>query len=98
MKRFVWILAVLMLASPAWAANKSISVQQLKDMLDSLQQFKKTDAEVADRLNEIELNEELTGSTANSLISYLPGPLSGEQIEILKGQSAFLAPPATDLP
>jgi len=98
MKRFGWIFAVLMLASPAWAANKSISVQQLKDMLDSLQQFKKTDAEVADRLKEIELNEELTGSTANSLISYLPGPLSGEQIEILKGQSAFLAPPATDLP
>ncbi len=98
MKLFGWILAVLMLVSPAWAANKSISVQQLKDMLDSLQQQKKSDVEVADRLKEIELNEELTGSAANSLISYLPGPLSGVRIEILKEQSAFLAPPSTDLP
>jgi hypothetical protein len=98
MKRFVWILAILMLALPAWAANKSISVQQLKDLLGSLQQQKKTDAEVADRLKEIELKEELTGSTANSLNSYLPGPLSSVRIEILKEQSAFLAPPAADLP
>jgi hypothetical protein len=97
MKRLGWILVLLMAASPAWAAKK-FTVQQLKELLVSMQQYKKTDAEVADQLKEIELNEELTGSAANSLKSYLPGPHSGVQIEILKEQSAFLAPPAIDLP
>jgi hypothetical protein len=98
MKRLTWVLVLLLTAAPAWAANKSISVQQLKDLLGSLQQQKKTDAQVDDQLKEIELNEELTGSVANSLISYLPGPLSIVRIEILKEQSAYLAPPAADLP
>jgi hypothetical protein len=97
MKRLGWILVLLMAASPVWAAKKA-TVQQLKDLLVSMQQSKKTDAEVADQLKEIELNEELTGSAANSLKSYLPGPLSSVQIVILTGQSAFFAPPATDLP
>jgi hypothetical protein len=96
MKRLGWILVLLMAASPAWAAKK-VTVQQLTDLLVSMQQNNKTDTEVADQLKEIELNEELTGSTANSLKSYLPGPLSSVQVEILKEQSAFLAPPATDL-
>jgi hypothetical protein len=97
MKRSGWILVLLIAASPAWAAKK-VTVQQLKDLLVSMQQYKKTDAEVADQLKEIELNEELAGRAANSLKSYLPGPLSGVQVEILKEQSAFLAPPASDLP
>jgi hypothetical protein len=97
MKRLGWILVLLLTASPAWAVKK-VSVEQLKDLLVSMQQSKKTDAEVADQLKEIELNEELTDSAANSLKSYLSGPLSDVQIVILKEQSAFLAPPATDIP
>jgi hypothetical protein len=97
MKRLGWILVLLMAASPAWAA-KTVTVQQLKDLLVSMQQYNKSDEEISNQLKEIELNEELTGSEASSLKSYLPGPLSNERIEILKNQSAFLAPPATDLP
>jgi len=97
MKRLGWILVLLIAAAPAWA-EKKVTVQQLKDLLVSMQQSKKTDAEAADQLKGIELNEELTGSAASSLKSYLAGPLSGVQVEILKEQSAFLAPPATDLP
>jgi hypothetical protein len=63
-----------------------------------MQQYYKTDEEVTNQLKEIELNEELTDSAASSLKSYLPGPLSSERIEILKGESAFLAPPAADIP
>ena len=58
MKRLVWILVVLMLASPAWAAKK-LTVQQLKDLLVSLQQDRKTDEEVAAELKQVELTEEL---------------------------------------
>lgn len=97
MKRLGWILVLLLAASPAWAARK-VTVQQLKDLLVSMQQNKKTDIEAADQLREIELNEELTGSAANGLKSYLPGPLSAVQVEFLKDQSAFLVPPAIDIP
>ena len=96
-KRLGWILLLLVAVAPAWA-NTKISVQQLKDLLTSMQQSKKTDEQEANKLKEVELNEELTGSVANSLKSYLPGPLTTVQVEILKEQSAFLAPPASNLP
>jgi len=97
MKRFGWILVLLTLAVPAWAA-KTVTVQQLKDMLVSLQQDKKSDAEVAAELKQIELSEELTRATMNSLVSYVPGPMSTEQIYVLEARSADLAPQASDLP
>ena len=40
------ILALLLLASPAWGARK-MTVAQLQDMLHSLKDSKKSDAEVA---------------------------------------------------
>lgn len=97
MKRFGWILVLLMLASPAWAAKK-ITVQQLQDLLASLQQAKKTDADVAAELKQVELSEELTRSAMNSMVQYVPGPYSTEQIYVLEARSAVLAPPASDLP
>jgi gamma-glutamylcysteine synthetase len=45
MKRFGWVLLVLLAATPAWCAKK-ITVEQLKETLTSLQQAKKSDAEV----------------------------------------------------
>jgi hypothetical protein len=86
-----------MLASPAWAAKK-ITVQQLQDLLASLQQAKKTDADVAAELKQVELSEELTRSAMNSMVQYVPGPYSTEQIYVLEARSAVLAPPASDLP
>jgi hypothetical protein len=97
MKRFAWILVVLMLASPAWAAKK-ITVQQLKDLLVSLHQDRKTDAEVATELKQVELTEELTRSAMNSLVAYVSGPVSTEQIYVLEARSAVLPPPVSDLP
>jgi len=97
MKRFVWILVILLTATPSWAANKKISVQQLKDLLVSLQQAKKTDQEVADTLQQVDLSEELTGKTMSSMSTLIPGPLTGERIEIMEGQGAFLAPEPADL-
>jgi hypothetical protein len=97
MKRFGWILVILMAAAPAWAAKK-ITVEQLKDMLASMQQTKKTDAEVATALKQVELSEELTRTAMNSLVSFVPGPYSTEQIYVLEAKSAVLAPPAADIP
>jgi len=97
MKRFGWILVLLLMASPAWAAKKT-TVEQLKDLLASLQQSKKSDAEVAAELKQIELTEELTRDVMNKLGSFLPGQQSLEQIYVLEAKSAVLAPPAADIP
>ncbi len=97
MKRMGWILLILVAAAPASAARK-VTVQQLQDLLQSLEQAKKADAEVADELMQIELTEELTKSTMDSLTSLVPGRLTANQMYVLEARSAMLAPPAADLP
>jgi len=97
MKRFVWILVLLVVAAPAWAA-KTITILELKQALISLQQAKKGDEEVATKLKDVALSEELTQAMMLDLAQYLPGPLSTEQLNILQGRSAILVPPASDLP
>ena len=97
MKRLVWILVVLMLASPAWAAKK-LTVQQLKDLLVSLQQDRKTDEEVAAELKQVELTEELTRGAMNKIVEFAPGKHATEQIYVLQALSSTLPPPASDLP
>ncbi|WP_263353842.1 hypothetical protein [Acidicapsa acidisoli] len=99
MKQFGWILILLMAATSAWSAgSKKISVQELKDLLTSLQAAKKSDEDVALQLKQVELTEELTFSTMNSLSDQLPGPLSTEQMYVLEARSSVLPPPASDLP
>jgi hypothetical protein len=97
MKRFTWIVLVMLTAMPAWCAKK-VTVQQLKEMLVQMQQAKKTDEEVASALKQVVLSEELTRSTMNSLVGYVPGKFSTEQIYVLEARSATLPPPADDLP
>ena len=97
MKRFGWLLIILLAATPGWCARK-ITVGQLEDMLKTLHQQDKSDQEVADALKQVELTEELTRSTMNSLVSLVPGPHSTEQVYVLEARSAMLAPPVSDLP
>ena len=97
MKRLGWALLLLMAASPAGAVKK-ITVQQLKDLLVSLQQANKTDAEVASELMQVELTEELTRSTMNDVANSVPGPQSSVQMYVLEIHSAELPPPASNLP
>lgn len=96
MKRFGWILVLLMAASPAWAA-KNITVQQLKDLLASLQQAKKTDAEVANALKQVQLSEQLTIPVMNALVDAAPGQLSTVQIYVLEARGALLPPPSAEI-
>jgi hypothetical protein len=91
------VMLVVAISSPAWAARK-MTVQELKEVLISQQQARKSDQDVATRLKEIELSEELTVGAMNSLLDHVPGPLSTEQIYVLEARSADLAPPASDLP
>jgi len=97
MKRLGWALLLLVAASPAWAARK-ISVEELKDLLVSLQRANKTDAEVATELKQVELTEELTRAAMNQVAASVRGPLSSVQVYVLEIRSAVLPPPASDLP
>jgi len=98
MKPFGWIL-ILLFAVPAWSVStRKITVDQLKALLVSLQDGKKSDQEVATELKQVELTEELTSDLKNSLTPYVPGHETTEQLFVLEARSALLAPPASDLP
>ncbi len=58
MKRFLWLVVILLIASPGWAAKK-MTVQQLKDLLAADQKSQKSDADVAAELKDVELTDEL---------------------------------------
>jgi len=96
MKHCAWV--VFLLAAMAANAATKITVDQLKEALVSMKQAGKSDEDVATRLKTFELSEELTHSAKNGLLPYLPGDQSNEQILILQARSAFLAPPASDVP
>lgn len=97
MKQFLLLLLVLALAMPGWCARK-VSVTQLQELIRSLRDDKKSDADVAAALQQVELSEQLTRSTMDGLMKFAPGPLTTEQLFVLEARSADLAPPASDLP
>jgi hypothetical protein len=97
MKTHVAVLLLLVAITPVWAAKK-MTVQELKQALDSLNQAKKTDEQVATVLKEVELTEELTASAVTSLLPESPGPETNEQVYVLEARSAMLKPPPSDLP
>jgi hypothetical protein len=97
MNRLAWVFVLFLAASPAWGARKT-SIQRLRDLLVSMRQAGKTDAEVAAALEQVELTEQLNRSTMKSLADCVPGPNSTEQFYVLEARSAVLAPPPADLP
>ncbi|HTB98617.1 MAG TPA: hypothetical protein VK716_16515 [Terracidiphilus sp.] len=97
MKKLGWILALALATTPAWCAKK-ITVAELKDTLASMHRDNKSDTDVANALKQVELSEELTRPTMNSLVGDVPGPLSTEQIYVLEARSAMLPPPPQDIP
>lgn len=97
MKRFAWLVLIPLVASPCLAAKK-ISVQELKDLLTSDQSSQKSDADVAAQLKDVELTEELSRNTINSMKALVPGQLTTEQLFVLEIRSAVLPPPASEVP
>jgi len=96
-KRFVWLVVILLIASPGWAAKK-MTVGQLKDLLAADQKAQKSDADVAAELKDIDLTDELTHSMMDSFKPLVPGQLTTEQLFVLEIRSAVLPPPASEIP
>lgn len=98
MKRITWLLIGILFSCAGYAADKRITIHDLEAMLVSMQQAHKIDQDVASALMQITLSEELTHSAVEGLAQYLPGALSTEQMYVLEGRSAFLSPPAAEVP
>ena len=94
----VLFFAAVMLAGFASndAIAQKVSVTQLEQVLAATNG--KPDAEVAQRLAEFELTERLNALTLAKLKGQLPGEKARQALMILADESAFFAPPATDLP
>lgn len=91
------IVAFLLATTPAWC-DRRVTVDELQQILRSMQLDRKSDEDVATALKQIELSQELTRARMNDLVSLVPGPRSTEQIYVLEASSATLPPPDTDLP
>ncbi len=98
MKRIGMIALLFLLSAPAWSATRSLTVDQLRQLLADLQKTSKSDDQVATELKSVDLTEELTASTMQSFGNLVPGPLSTEQIYVLQARSAMLPAPAADRP
>jgi VWFA-related protein len=99
MQRLV-VLAVLMalIAQPACAA-KRVTVAQLEQALASASAANKPDAEIARQIGGVELSERLTQATMERLTGRLAaGSQAVLALKLLADQSAFLDPPASELP
>ena len=97
MKRLLCFFALILMAIPAWPA-KQITVAELTTMMKSMQQDKKSDADMAAALKQVVLSEQMSRAIMNQLAEYVSGPATTEQVYVLEVRSAMLAPPAADVP
>ena len=98
MKRFFCFALILLTAVPAFSAARKITVAELRDTLASMHAQKKTDAEVATALKQVQLSEQLDVATMNSFAADVPGQLTTEQLFVLQARSVMLPPPASGIP
>ena len=98
MRRLLIVAALGMLALPLLAA-KRMTVAQLERTLQADTAAHKADAETARQLNGIELTERLTEVTLRRLEEqFASAPETVQSLLLQADQSAFLDPPAKELP
>ena len=95
MRRIAILLLLTGIALPACAA-KRVTVAQLESALSEARG--KRDSRVADILNGMQLSERLTATTLSRWQARLPGERSRRSLEVLADLSAFLDPPASEVP
>ena len=97
--RPIWILVLFAATVLPAAAAKRVTVAQLEKTLDSANSANKPDAEIARQIGSFELAERLTDPTLGRLKALLaPGSQGIHALELLADRSAFLDPPASELP
>ena len=96
-----WILIAVflpMLAFPSWAA-KRVTVAQLEQMLGTERAAHKSEIEIARKISDVELSERLTDVALGRLNKqFASGSRPAMALLLLADRSAFLDPPANELP
>jgi VWFA-related protein len=98
MRRLILLVLLASIALPAGAAKRT-TVAQLEQALDAAHAAHRPDAEIARQISGIELSERLTETTLERLTALLDaGSQAALALQLLANQSAFLDPPASELP
>ena len=95
------LILLVLLASLAFAAgaSKRVTVAKLEQALTAAHAAHKSDAEIAHQIAGMELSERLTEATLKRLNANLDaGSQAALALQLLADQSAFLDPPANELP
>src|ERR1035437_837759 len=95
MRKLVLLLLLTGTALSAFAARR-VTVEQLERLLAAA--HGKPDAKVAQQLSNLELTERLSAASLSRWEADLPGPESRRSLVVLADVSAFLDPPAADIP
>ena len=95
MRKLLWLVPLASAASPVFAATR-ITVEQLRQTLAAAQG--KPDAEVARQLSDLELTERLGTAALARLQVGLSGEKARQALTVLADTSAFLDPPAAEIP
>jgi hypothetical protein len=95
MRRLQILLLLIGVSLPSFAA-KRVTVAQLEQELRAARG--KRDGKVADLIAGLELSERLTSARLNSWQARLPGDKSRQSLRVLADLSAFLNPPASEIP
>jgi VWFA-related protein len=95
MPKLLLVMWLAGIALPASAA-KRVTVQELDQLVATA--HGKSDAKVAQQLSELELTERVSGVALSRLEAALPGPESRRSLVVLSDVSAFLDPPASEIP
>jgi hypothetical protein len=90
------LIGLLAVAALPVHAAKKITIQQLQQQLSAIRG--KSDAEVASKLSTVELSERLSAAKEAELEKSLPGPRAQNALLVVADISAFLRPPADELP
>ncbi len=94
-RKLAFLLLIAGFALPAFAV-KRITVEQLEQVLSAA--HGKQDAKVAQQLSNLELTERLNAARLSRWERDLPGPESRRSLVVLADVSAFLDPPAAEIP
>ncbi len=98
MRRWILLAALVVFALPAHATQR-VTVDQLRQLLMRDEAAHKSDATIAGQLASLELTEELTDSAEAQIAAKLQcGPKTAQALDLLADSSAFLVPPASELP
>jgi VWFA-related protein len=97
-RRLILLVLLASLTSIA-GASKRVTVAQLEQAVTAAHTAHRPDAEIARQIGGLELSQRLTEATLNRLAAYLDaGSQAALALQLLADRSAFLDPPASEIP